>query len=49
MKVMGIINCTPDSFSDGGVFFDVPSALDQVSDFLKMGVDYIDVGGQSIQ
>ena len=47
MKVMGIINCTPDSFSDGGQFLRLSDALDQISSFLEVGVDLIDVGGQS--
>jgi len=47
VKVMGIVNCTPDSFSDGGMYLDAQKALDQVSDFLDLGIDFIDIGGQS--
>jgi len=44
---MGILNLTPDSFSDGGDFFDQESALVQVETFINYGVDVIDFGAQS--
>ena len=44
---MGILNLTPDSFSDGGEFLDLESALIQVEEFIKYGVDVIDLGAQS--
>ena len=45
--VMGILNVTPDSFSDGGQFNSVDSALNQVTKMVASGVDIIDIGGQS--
>ncbi len=44
---MGIINLTPDSFSDGGDFFSTENALIQASKFISSGVDIIDIGAQS--
>ncbi|MEM7081810.1 MAG: dihydropteroate synthase [Pseudomonadota bacterium] len=46
-KVMGIINVTPDSFSDGGQFDSVDAAVRQASAMVKAGVDIVDVGGES--
>ena len=45
--VMGILNCTPDSFSDGGKYNDVDKALLHVEKMIKDGADIIDVGGES--
>lgn len=45
--VMGIVNITPDSFSDGGDFFDPSAAAARVREFAAMGVDIVDLGGQS--
>lgn len=45
--VMGILNVTPDSFSDGGEFDDVSSALTQAQKMVENGADIIDIGGQS--
>lgn len=45
--VMGILNATPDSFSDGGKFNNVESALKQVEKMINDGADIIDVGGES--
>lgn len=45
--VMGILNVTPDSFSDGGQFNSVSHALKQVEHMLACGVDIIDIGGES--
>ena len=45
--IMGILNVTPDSFSDGGKYFDVDSALFQTEQMIKDGADIIDVGGES--
>jgi dihydropteroate synthase len=45
--LMGILNVTPDSFSDGGKFASVDAALQQVHAMLVEGVDIIDVGGES--
>jgi dihydropteroate synthase len=46
-KVMGVLNVTPDSFSDGGQFNNVESALDHARVLLIGGADIIDVGGES--
>jgi dihydropteroate synthase len=46
-RVMGILNVTPDSFSDGGRFSDVERALDHARGMLADGADLIDVGGES--
>lgn len=44
---MGILNVTPDSFSDGGAFFSADDALAQAETMLAEGADIIDVGGES--
>ena len=46
-KIMGILNLTPDSFSDGGKFNNEKSALLQAEKLLKDGADFIDIGAQS--
>jgi len=45
--VMGVVNVTPDSFSDGGRFFDAPAAVAQVRQLADDGADLIDIGGES--
>jgi dihydropteroate synthase len=45
--LMGVLNVTPDSFSDGGDFYTIESALAQAENMVKSGVDIIDIGGQS--
>jgi len=45
--VMGILNVTPDSFSDGGKFTDVSSALARAQQMIEAGAGIIDVGGES--
>lgn len=45
--IMGILNVTPDSFSDGGDFTAIRKALDHVSLMIEEGADIIDVGGES--
>lgn len=45
--VMGILNVTPDSFSDGGNFFSIDEAVAQVEKMLEDGAEIIDVGGES--
>ncbi len=45
--VMGILNVTPDSFSDGGRFTDSALALAHVEQMVRDGVDIIDIGGES--
>lgn len=46
-KVMGVLNVTPDSFSDGGAFQDVPVAISHALELVSAGADIIDVGGES--
>jgi dihydropteroate synthase len=45
--LMGVVNVTPDSFSDGGEFLEPGKAIDQASRMLEEGADIIDVGGES--
>jgi len=45
--VMGILNATPDSFSDGGKFINPKDALAQAESMIANGVDLIDIGGES--
>src|SRR5215207_10470953 len=45
--IMGILNVTPDSFSDGGKFVDVHKALAHAEQMIAEGADIIDVGGES--
>ncbi len=45
--IMGILNVTPDSFSDGGKFNSVDAALKRTEEMLKEGADIVDVGGES--
>ncbi|WP_217247814.1 dihydropteroate synthase [Streptomyces sp. AC602_WCS936] len=45
--VMGVVNVTPDSFSDGGRFFDTTAAIKHGLDLVAEGADLVDVGGES--
>lgn len=45
--IMGILNVTPDSFSDGGSYTTVQKALQQVDQLIAGGAKIIDVGGES--
>ena len=45
--LMGIVNVTPDSFSDGGQFFDTQAAVDHALHLAADGADLIDIGGES--
>lgn len=45
--VMGIVNVTPDSFSDGGKYFNLNSAVSHALELLDEGADFIDIGGES--
>jgi len=47
MKVMGIVNVTPDSFSDGGEFFDHERAIEHGLRMIQEGADVLDIGGES--
>ena len=46
-KVMGVVNVTPDSFSDGGEHFEIQSALTHCEQLLREGADILDIGGES--
>ena len=46
-KIMGVLNVTPDSFSDGGHYLAIDSALEQVEKMVSAGAAIIDVGGES--
>lgn len=45
--VMGILNATPDSFSDGGLYLNAKAAAESAAQMVNDGVDIIDIGGQS--
>jgi dihydropteroate synthase len=45
--IMGILNVTPDSFSDGGSFLQLPAAVEQAKRMVAEGADIIDIGGES--
>jgi len=45
--VMGVLNVTPDSFSDGGKYLDPEAAIKHAIEMEKEGADFIDIGGQS--
>lgn len=47
LGIMGIVNVTPDSFSDGGLYFDVDRAILRGHEMAASGADIIDVGGES--
>ncbi|HRP62710.1 MAG TPA: dihydropteroate synthase [Phycisphaerales bacterium] len=46
-RLIGILNVTPDSFSDGGQFLDPAAAVDQAQRMIAEGADIIDIGGES--
>ena len=46
-QVMGVLNVTPDSFSDGGQFFSAKRAIRRALEMERAGADLIDVGGES--
>ena len=46
--VMGILNVTPDSFSDGGRFDSIDAALKHTQQMVDAGADIIDVGGENL-
>ena len=45
--IMGVLNVTPDSFSDGGLWFDAGAAVDHGVEMVQSGADIVDVGGES--
>ncbi len=47
VRVMGVVNATPDSFSDGGQFHDLDAALLQARRLITEGADMLDIGGES--
>ena len=47
VRIMGVLNTTPDSFSDGGEFFDLKMAIERVARMTEEGADVIDIGGES--
>ncbi len=46
-RIMGVVNVTPDSFSDGGRFLDRSDAVDRCLELVEQGADIIDIGGES--
>ena len=45
--IMGILNVTPDSFSDGGKYNHIDAAVKHAEEMIKDGADIIDIGGES--
>ena len=45
--IMGIVNVTPDSFSDGGRFLDTGRAVEHALELINEGADILDIGGES--
>jgi dihydropteroate synthase len=46
-KLMGVVNVTPDSFSDGGLYLDADAAIAHGEELIRDGADLLDVGGES--
>lgn len=46
-RIMGVLNVTPDSFSDGGAFFDHKTAVARAHTMVEAGADILDIGGES--
>ena len=46
-QIMGILNVTPDSFSDGGSYVDIDRAISHAKEIIENGADIIDIGGES--
>lgn len=46
-RILGIVNVTPDSFSDGGLFLDAEAAIEHGGCLLEEGADILDIGGES--
>ncbi len=49
VALMGVCNVTPDSFSDGGRYFDFGAACAHIDEMIDAGVDIVDIGGESTQ
>ena len=45
--IFGILNITPDSFSDGGEYFDIKTSYNRAKKLIKDGADFVDIGGES--
>ena len=45
--VVGVLNCTPDSFYDGGRYDSIGGLVDQALALIEQGADWLDVGGES--
>ena len=45
--IMGILNLTPDSFSDGGKYNQIEAALQHAKEMIEEGADILDIGGES--
>ena len=45
--IMGVLNLTPDSFSDGGSFFSIENAISQIDKLVSDGADIVDIGAES--
>lgn len=45
--IMGVLNVTPDSFSDGGRFYEIDTAVAHAKEMVELGADIIDIGGES--
>ncbi|OGP62997.1 MAG: dihydropteroate synthase [Deltaproteobacteria bacterium RBG_13_47_9] len=45
--IMGVLNVTPDSFFDGGLYFDISTAIERAHSMAEEGADIIDIGGES--
>src|SRR3954470_24382264 len=46
-RLLGIVNVTPDSFSDGGEFLEPGRAIDHAAQLVRDGADLLDIGGES--
>ena len=46
-QIMGVLNVTPDSFSDGGLFNSIDNAVKQAEQMVADGAVFIDIGGES--
>jgi len=46
-ELMGVVNITPDSFYDGGKFYDLEAATERVMELVESGASFIDIGGES--
>jgi dihydropteroate synthase len=47
VRLMGVVNVTPDSFSDGGLYLDADAAIEHGEELVRDGADILDVGGES--